>query len=73
MIQRFADWLIYVVSGILLGMAGGIILGRMHLEPLLSDWVRQMIYMQKPLMPGYSTWNLLKSLVKRIITKLLRK
>ena len=41
MIQRFADWLIYVVSGILLGMAGGIILGRMHLEPLLSDWVRQ--------------------------------
>ena len=33
--------LIYVVSGILLGMAGGIILGRMHLEPLLSDWVRQ--------------------------------
>lgn len=41
MIQRFADWLIYVVSGILLGMAGCIILGRMHLEPLLSDWVRQ--------------------------------
>lgn len=41
MIQRFADWLIYVVSGILLGMVGGIILGRMHLEPLLSDWVRQ--------------------------------
>lgn len=38
MIQRFADWLIYVVSGILLGMVGGIILGRMHLEPLLSDW-----------------------------------
>ena len=33
--------LIYVVSGILLGMIGGVVLGRMHLEPLLSDWVRQ--------------------------------
>ena len=33
--------LIYVVSGILLGMVGGIILGHLHLEPLLSDWVRQ--------------------------------
>lgn len=33
--------LVYVVSGILLGMVGGIVLGRMRLEPLLSDWVRQ--------------------------------
>ena len=32
---------IYVVSGILLGMIGGIVLGRMKLEPLLSDWVKQ--------------------------------
>lgn len=32
---------IYVVSGILLGMIGGVVLGRMRLEPLLSDWVRQ--------------------------------
>ncbi|MBO4906724.1 MAG: permease [Bacteroidaceae bacterium] len=32
---------IYVVSGILLGMIGGVVLGRMHLEPLLSDWVKQ--------------------------------
>ena len=32
--------LIYVVSGILLGMTGGFILGQMHLEPLLTDWVR---------------------------------
>ncbi|MGM9741479.1 MAG: permease [Candidatus Cryptobacteroides sp.] len=31
---------IYVVSGILLGMVGGWVLGRMRLEPLLSDWVR---------------------------------
>lgn len=32
--------IIYVVSGIVLGMVGGIVLGRMRLEPLLSDWVR---------------------------------
>lgn len=32
---------IYVVSGILLGMIGGFFLGRMQLEPLLSDWVKQ--------------------------------
>lgn len=32
---------VYVVSGILLGMVGGILLGRMPLEPLLSDWVKQ--------------------------------
>ena len=31
---------IYVVSGILLGCIGGIGLGRMHLEPYLSDWVK---------------------------------
>ena len=32
---------IYVVSGILLGCLGGIALGRMRLEPYLSDWVKQ--------------------------------
>ncbi len=32
---------IYVVSGILLGCLGGFVLGRMHLEPYLSDWVKQ--------------------------------
>lgn len=32
--------LIYVASGIILGMVGGWILGRMNLEPLLSDWVK---------------------------------
>ena len=32
--------LIYVVSGILLGMVGGWLLGRFNLEPLLTDWVR---------------------------------
>ncbi|MGN0091866.1 MAG: permease [Alistipes sp.] len=32
---------IYVVSGIMLGCIGGMVLGRMRLEPFLSDWVRQ--------------------------------
>lgn len=32
---------VYVVSGILLGKVGGILLGQMRLEPLLSDWVKQ--------------------------------
>ena len=32
---------VYVVSGILLGMVGGILLGQMGLEPLVSDWVKQ--------------------------------
>lgn len=33
--------LIYVASGILLGVIGGFVLGRMKLENHLSDWVRQ--------------------------------
>ncbi len=33
--------IIYVISGILLGMIGGFILGKMKLEPYLSDWVKQ--------------------------------
>ena len=33
--------LIYVSSGILLGMTGGFVLGRMRLTPYLSDWVKQ--------------------------------
>ena len=32
---------IYVISGILLGMIGGFILGKMKLESYLSDWVKQ--------------------------------
>lgn len=32
---------IYVVSGILLGCIGGLVLGRLRLEPYLSDWVKQ--------------------------------
>lgn len=33
--------LIYVAGGILLGVIGGFVLGRMRLSPYLSDWVRQ--------------------------------
>ena len=32
--------MVYVVSGILLGCIGGFVLGRMRLEPYLSDWVK---------------------------------
>lgn len=32
---------IYIASGIIMGMLGGMILGRMRLEGLLSPWVRQ--------------------------------
>lgn len=33
--------LLYVVSGLLLGIIGGALLGQMHLESWLSDWVKQ--------------------------------
>lgn len=33
--------LVYVTSGILLGMVAGFILSKMRLEPLLTDWVQQ--------------------------------
>lgn len=33
--------LIYALSGILLGVIGGFVLGRMKLHPYLSDWVKQ--------------------------------
>ena len=35
--------LIYVASGIVLSMIAGYILGRMKLEPLLTDWVKKII------------------------------
>lgn len=33
--------LIYTISGILLGMIGGFVLGKFKLEPYLSEWVRE--------------------------------
>lgn len=35
--------IIYVVSGIILSMIAGFILGKMKLEPLLTDWVKKII------------------------------
>lgn len=46
--------LIYVVSGILLGMIGGFVLGRLKLEPYLSDWVRQI---QQNASADFNTWE----------------
>lgn len=46
--------LIYVVSGILLGMIGGFVLGRLKLEPYLSDWVRQI---QQNALADFNTWE----------------
>lgn len=34
---------IYVTSGILLGTLGGWLLGKLNLEPLLSDWVKKIL------------------------------
>ncbi|MEP5933731.1 MAG: permease, partial [Winogradskyella arenosi] len=35
--------IIYALSGILLGTLGGWLLGKLQLEPLLSDWVKQIL------------------------------
>jgi uncharacterized membrane protein YraQ (UPF0718 family) len=35
--------ILYVVSGIILSMIAGYILGKMKLEPLLTDWVKQLL------------------------------
>lgn len=45
---------IYVISGILLGTIGGMILGRFNLEPLLSDWVRSI---QKQSISEQAQWD----------------
>lgn len=35
--------IIYAISGILLGTFGGWLLGKFHLEPLLTDWVKNVL------------------------------
>lgn len=46
--------MIYVLSGILLGMAGGILLGKLKLERYLSPWIIQLQQMQ---MEADSVWE----------------
>lgn len=46
--------IIYVISGILLGMIGGFILSKMKLEAYLSDWVKQI---QKDSSIESGTWE----------------
>ncbi len=58
--------LIYVVSGILLGVIGGFVLGKFNLEPLLSDWVRKI---QSNAQSSNEKWEDEKtSLLKRLPT-----
>lgn len=45
---------IYIITGVLLGMVGGFILGKMKLEPYLSDWVKQI---QKNSSVETGTWE----------------
>ncbi len=45
--------IIYVVSGIILSMIAGYILGVMKLEPLLTDWVKQLLK-NKEVQGGYN-------------------
>jgi uncharacterized membrane protein YraQ (UPF0718 family) len=46
--------IIYVVSGMLLGMVGGFVLGKMKLERYLSDWVKEI---QKNSVAEAEAWN----------------
>lgn len=46
--------LVYVVSGILLGMIGGFVLSRLKLESYLSDWVKQI---QQNASSDFNTWE----------------
>lgn len=45
---------IYVISGIFLGMVGGFLLGKMNLDVYLSDWVKQI---QQDSASGSGTWE----------------
>ncbi|AHF13038.1 permease [Barnesiella viscericola DSM 18177] len=53
-IERLRITVVYVVSGILLGMVGGFLLGRLRLESYLSDWVKQI---QQNASADFSTWE----------------
>lgn len=74
--------LLYAGSGIILGSLGGWLLGKFHLEPLLSDWVKKILrkksnqndYQEDELsfkerLPGIGreSWNIVKGVLVYIL------
>lgn len=45
---------VYVVSGVVLGMCGGFVLGKMKLDKYLSDWIKSI---QQNSVSGFSEWE----------------
>jgi uncharacterized membrane protein YraQ (UPF0718 family) len=60
----FKTTIIYVTSGIILSMIAGYILGRMKLEPLLTDWVKQLLINKQVINEGEAEVSL--SFYKRV-------
>ncbi len=75
--------LTYAVSGVLLGTIGGWILGKFNLEPLLTDWVKQLLSNTSSKAEGFeaetktlierlpeitrSAWNIVRSVLLYVI------
>lgn len=60
----FKTTIIYVTSGIILSMIAGYILGRMKLESLLTDWVKQLLINKQVIYEGETEVSL--SFYKRV-------
>lgn len=60
----FKTTIIYVTSGIILSMIAGYILGRMKLESLLTDWVKQLLINKQVIYEGEAEVSL--SFSKRV-------
>ncbi len=60
----FKTTIIYVTSGIILSMIAGYILGRMKLESLLTDWVKQLLINKQVIYEGEAEVSL--SFYKRV-------
>lgn len=60
----FKTTIIYVTSGIILSMIAGYILGRMKLESLLTDWVKQLLINKQVINEGEAEVSL--SFYKRV-------
>ena len=74
--------LLYAGSGIILGSLGGWLLGKFHLEPMLSDWVQRILHKRsnqsapqeveltfKERLPGIGreAWNIVKGVLVYIL------